>query len=1071
MNYSRLCTGKSRFFMGAGVAALSLGLFASPAHAQGQPDSTPATDEQACADTDQDGICDSDDINDTADAFSGEAIVVTGTRIARPTLSSPNPITTITPEELTSTGDLSLGDALNDLPSLRSTFSQGNSTRFIGTAGLNLLDLRGLGTSRTLVLVNGKRHVTALPGDYIVDVNTIPVDLLERVDIVTGGNSAVYGSDAVAGVVNFVLKRDFEGLSLKGQGGISSRGDRANYFVSGVYGKNFADGRGNIAIAAEYAKTEPLYFTDRDSLTGAFSGRCQYNTIEDTAGEPDGTDGIIDTAPICGVRNGSISDGGTIGHLGNGVYLRFGPDGNLFVDEPDEYIGSFTGNVIGGNGSTLRNTGQLAAGVERYTFNLLSHFDISDAFRPFIEAKYVHVDAVQEGQPSFFQGSIPGFFGGGNNLRCDNPFLTDQAFNTLRGYGVCGPTRDATPFGISRFNVDFGGRGELHSRDTYRIVGGVEGTFNDDWNYELSLNYGRFESEMRSLNNLVLFDLEGNPDGFLLALDAVRNAAGNIVCRVNADADTTNDRPDCVPINVFGYGAPSQEALDFVNTTSIRNERAEQFVALGSVSGDLSQLFELPGGPVAFALGAEYREETAYAAYDELTASGGTFLNAIAPFDPPKLSVKEAFGELQFPILADMPLAEELTVGVAGRVSDYNSEVGTVYAYNIQGMYAPIPDIRFRAAYATSVRAPTQTDLYSPLSENFAFIADPCDSQNITNNPNRAANCAAAGVPAEYNAALVAACEGTPFEGDVGDPYRNCLARAFSTGFLSGGNPGLSEEKGKSLTVGVVIEPRFVPGLNLTVDYYNIEVESLIATLGAQAILNACYDNANGIDNPFCASVQRDPATGLFIEPAVISRGINFQRQKTEGIDFDLQYSHTFDNGDRLSLRGIATYLMTLDNYTDPSDPELPNRQRSELGDPKWAAAFNMNYDFGAFDLTYSMRYLGPQTKGAYESQNPYLGRCPASGSTGFTGGECTPGELTILDPSNNDLYEDPYFEAQTYHNLRLNWAAEGNKYNFYVGVDNLFDNDPPFGQLGTAGGDPYDTFGRYYYAGFRLNL
>ena len=638
----------------------------------------------------------------------------------------------------------------------------------------------------------------------------------------------------------------------------------------------------------------------------------------------------------------------------------------------------------------------------------------------------------------------------------------------MSSFGICNATRDSRAFTMSRFNIDFGGRGELHDRDTYRIVGGVEGTFNEDWNYEISFNYGRLETKLRSLNNLKLFDLNGNPDGFLLALDATRNAAGQIVCRVNA---VTVTRPDCVPINVFGDGAPSAEALAFVNTTGRREEKAEQFVALASVAGDLSQLFELPGGPVGFAVGGEYREEKAFSAFDELTASGGTFLNAIQPFAPPKLTVKEAFGEVNIPLLADMPLAKELSFGAAARVSDYNTATGTVWAYNVQGIYAPINDIRFRAAYATSVRAPTQRDLFSPLSQNFAFIADPCDAQNITNNPNRQANCTAAGVPLAATPALSAICASSPFPVAPGAPFVNCTARSFSTGFESGGNPTLVEERGKSLTLGVVIEPSFIPGLNFTVDYYNIEVESLIATLAAQTIINNCYDNPTGINNPFCTTVQRDPTTGLFVEPAVIAGGVNFAKQKTEGIDFDIQYTKTFDNGHRLRFRGIATYLMTLDDFTNPADPELPNRRRSELGDPKWAASANFNYDFGAFDITWAMRYLGPQTKGTYETQNRYIGRCPGSGVVGFSGGTCTPGELTILDPQNDDAFEKPYFKAQTYHNVRVNWDIEDGKYNFYVGVDNLFDNKPPFGQLGTAGGDPYDTFGRFFYAGFQVRM
>lgn len=1054
---------KSHLLMGAAAFAVAMSV-SQPVLAQSTAD---------CVDANENGVCDSDENKE-------RAIVVTGSRIARPTLESSVPLTSVDVGELTDTGDVSLGDALNDLPSLRSTFSQGNSTRFIGTAGLNVLDLRGLGTARTLVLVNGKRHITALPGDYLVDVNTIPVDLLERVDIVTGGNSAIYGSDAVAGVVNFITKRNFDGINLRAQGGISSRGDRGNLFVSGTWGKNFADGRGNIAVSAEYAKAEPLYFSDRDSLTGAYSGRCQYQLTDATTGEPAAGDGIPDNTFLCGIKNASISDGGTIGALDAASsarrrYLRFAPNGDLFIDTPDQSFSSVgSGNQQGGFGSTLRNTGQLAAGLERYAVNLLAHYDVSDAFRPFIEAKYVHVNAVQEGQPSFFQGSIPGFFGGGTNLRCDNPFLTTQAFQTLAGFGVCNATPSSRAFAISRFNTDFGGRGEYHTRETYRVVGGVEGTFNDDWNYEVSLNYGRLDTRMKSLNNLKLFDLDGNPDGFLLALDATRNAAGQIVCRVNA---VTVTRPDCVPINVFGVGAPSQAALDFINTTALRKERAEQFVAGASINGDLSQLFELPGGPIGFALGAEYREETASSSYDELTASGGTFLNAILPFDPPKLTVKELFGEVNLPLLANMPFAEELSLGAAARVSDYNSSAGTVWAWNVQALYAPIPDVRFRAAYAKSVRAPTQSDLFSPQSQNFAQVGDPCDSLNIANNPNRAANCAAAGVPTTANQAVVDACEGTASAPVLGGPWVNCLARSFSTSFTSGGNSALQVEKGRSLTIGAVFEPSFLPGFNFTVDYYRIKVDSLIAAPSLANLLSLCFDDASPYaSNPFCSSTATDPtglyprdaATGLFADFAAQVGGVNFAAQKTEGVDFDVQYRRTFDNGHRVSFRGIATYLIRLDNYTNILNPIVPNRQMSELGDPRFSANASINYDFGELDVSWSVRYIGKQTIGTWEAQNSYQGACPNSGAIPG-GGTCTPGTVVTLPPLDADQFPRVYYPDAFYHNFRANMEID-KKFNFYVGMDNVFDKKPPLGLLGTAGGDPYDTFGRYFYAGIRAN-
>ncbi len=1073
MNFMRKSALSAATCLQGATIAAALMTFggATAAHAQA---TAPADSAEQCVDQNNNGVCDKDERGD---------IVVTGSRLTRPTLSSPVPLTSIAPGELSDGGDVSLGDALNDLPSLRSTFSSGNSTRFIGTAGLNILDLRGLGTSRTLVLVNGRRHITASPGDYLVDVNTIPVDLLERVDIVTGGNSAIYGSDAVAGVVNFVLKRDFDGLALRGQGGVSSHHDRGTYFVSGTFGKNFADGRGNIAVSGEYAKANPLYFRDRDDISGAFSGRCQFQQVDPTAGEPFGTDGIFDNAFLCGVRNAAISDGGTVGALDPSSsatrrYLRFAPDGSLFVDTPTlSFAPVGSGNQIGGKGSTLRNTGIMAAGVERYDANILFHYDFSDAFRVYAEAKYVRVNANQEGQPSFFQGGLLGTFS------CTNAFLTTSALTTLQANGRCAIPSTGS-FSTSRFNIDFGGRGELHKRDTYRIVAGVEGTFNDDWHYDLSFNYGRLNTNLRSLNNLKLFDISGNFDGYLLAKDAVVAPVGftgsnfvlnsigqRVVCAVNG---TTNTRPDCVPINTFGDGAPSAAALAFVNTEGRRVERAEEFQASFGVAGDLSQLFSLPGGPIGFVIGAEYREEIAHSSFDALTASGGTFLNAIQPFNPPKLTVKEAYGEIDLPLLKDMPFAKELTVRGAGRVSDYNSRTGTVWAWNVDAIYAPVEDVRFRIAYATSVRAPTQSDLFSPQSQNFAFIADPCDVANISAGPNRAANCAAAGVPTTYTAATQAACAATSFTGTAGvTPFANCLARSSSTGFTSGGNPTLFAERGRSLTVGMVLEPHWIPGLNFTVDYYRIEVKSLIATLGAQTIINLCYDSPS-ISNPFCATVNRNAASGLFVQPAVISGGVNFAKQRTEGIDFDLSYNHTFSNGHKVRARAIATRVMLLDNYVDPTRPDLPNRQLGELGDPLWAANASINYDFGPIDFTYSARYIGKQSIGTYEAQHKYTGICPTSGAsaglTGFSGRTCTPGQLAILDPQNNDLTEEVNYPGVIYHNVRLNFSVGDNKFNFYVGIDNLMDKKPPFGLLGVGGGDPYETFGRFMYAGFKAN-
>lgn len=991
---------------------------------------------------------------------SDQAIIVTGSRIRRPNLTSNVPVTTVSNEDLTSRGQINVGDALNDLPSLRSTFNQSNSTRFIGTAGVNVLDLRGLGTSRTLVLVNGRRHVTYSPGSFLVDVNTIPTDLIERVDIVTGGSSAVYGSDAVAGVVNFVLRKDFTGLRVRGQGGISSHKDRGAEFISVTGGKNFLDNRANVAFNAEYAHTEPLYFTDRNDTTGAFTGRCQFNNSSffDANG----------TAPrqtfVCGVRNANISNGGTIAALSPGGtgctdpqfgpsgaratigaqrclnagtasgqtrIFRFDGSGNLLQDVPLTDFRPFaSGNIIGDPnspvpGSSLRDTGQIAPGLDRYTFNVLSHFDVSDAFKPFVEAKYVRVDALQQGQPSFFQGSFPGFFGGGRGIRCDNPFLTAQNLTALQGIGRClrGSTSTET-IRLARFNVDFGGRSEVIRRETYRIVGGVTGTFNHDWNYEVSLNYGHLKSKQTEQNDLQLFDINGNQAGFLNATDAVRNSSGQIVCRINA---TTVTDPRCVAINVFGNGAPSQAALDYVNTTSFVKSKASEFDALAFVGGNSSQLFSLPGGPVSFVIGGEYRREKAFQVADPLSASGATFFNAFSTFNPPSFTVKEAFGELQIPILRDLPFVKELSISGAGRISKYNTSAGTTKAYNISGTYAPTSDIRFRANISRSVRVPTLGDLFSTPGQNFGFVDDPCDVQYIgTGTSNRAANCAALGVP-------------------VG--FVNTPARSQTTGFLSGGNSKLTPEIGKSLTLGTVFTPRFIPGFSFTADYYRITVNNLIATLGAQTILNQCVDLPT-INNQYCAVVFPRNPDSTFATPALLSSGINFAKQRADGIDFELGYRRTLANGNKFDFHGILTKVIRRVNFTSPTNPAFGNRIQTNLGDPTYAANVSIGYTANKLGIRYSANYFSHQTIGAYENYFSFEGRPPQ-------------------DPR---LTAERYYPSALYHAVKVTFDAT-RKYQFYVGVDNLLNKKPPFGLIGNEGGNPYDPYGRYMYAGARVDF
>ncbi|MEO7179188.1 MAG: TonB-dependent receptor, partial [Allosphingosinicella sp.] len=831
-------------------------------------------------------------------------------------------------------------------PQLRSTYSQANSTRFLGTRGLNLLDLRGLGTSRTLVLVNGRRHVAGdvLNNAVSPDVNTFPTDLIERVDIITGGGSSIYGSDAIAGTVNFILKDNYDGYQVRGQAGISQYGDAGNQYVSVLAGRNFAGDRGNIAVNLEYAKQDDFYAAAHGSLKQA-NGFIVVDT--DPAGTPNGADGNPDRIFVRDVRSGTIAIGGlTAVRYANAspacgtdvtpapaaftCTSLFDSNGNL-VPQTGSRIGlAPNGTFVGGNGYSGRENRLLALSpqLERYSVNVIGHFEISPAIVPFFEAKYVRADAFgSQSGPFFSQGqtladqiTVPGFtdrsyFSPGargttpgrvnrEGIRLDNPFLSAQARAALTAQLLAttvnantgaaftqgtnattglpqGPTpaeqlatqRAQITAGTFRFNlrknyVELGIRDELFRRETYRAVVGVKGDFNDDWNYEISANYGEHRETNTIKGNV-------NTQRFLLANDAVRNPAnGQIVCRSQIDPNYAGsdvggdpavlaaDIAACVPLNPFGDQASSQAVRDYLTVNSSATGKITQFVASGFVAGDFSQLFELPGGPIAFSIGGEYRRETVRYDLDDLTQAGYAFYNAIPSFTAPSFEVKEAYAEVSIPILKDMPLFQELTVSGSARVSDYKGATGTVYTYGAEATWRPIEDIRFRASYNRAIRAPNLSELYSAQGQNFApGFVDPCSARNIgTGSSTRAANCAAAGAPAGYD-----------------------FVYGQSLEIVSGGNPNLKEESSDNYTAGFVLTPRFIPGLSISSDYYDITVNGVITSVSAQTTANQCYDSPT-LQNPFCDAFQRAGAGGgpngeqpfRIIEGSLLSSSLNF---------------------------------------------------------------------------------------------------------------------------------------------------------------------------------------------------
>ncbi|WP_170005529.1 TonB-dependent receptor domain-containing protein [Pseudopontixanthobacter vadosimaris] len=1072
-------TAKGALFTGAGLAALAL---ATPASAQDTAVASPPVD---CPDFNDNGICDPAETLSNVDTAAEQpnTIVVTGSRIARPNLEAQVPVTILTGEEFFEQGSISVGDTLNDLPQLRSSFSQANAGRFLGTTGLNLLDLRGLGTARTLTLVNGRRHVASdiLSNGTSVDVNTIPTDLIERVEVVTGGNSAIYGSDAIAGVVNFILRDNYEGVQFRGHASVNEEGTFPSQYISVLAGQNFADGRGNITLHGEYANQERVYGSD----VGFLRRNDGFLTIDTDSGtNPDGSplssDGFPDRAFFRNISTASIFFNGLVPitrgtnspECGTGLNsvpfnctFLFTSDGQL-VPQTGTRLGTGPiGSIINSNGQTGREGTLLSVfpQQERYNANLLAHFELAEAFEPFIEAKYVRINTQgQQSSPAFVQGVT---FGDRRELvRLDNPFLNPAARNLIAGEILesgfnsslvrRNPLTDANRaaiadgsyrFTIARSLTDLGNRDEASERDVYRIVGGVRGQFNDDWSYEVSANYGRVDESTTILGNII-------PQRFLLALDSgIDPATGQIRCRSQFDptaaveyglegdaAALADDIANCVPYNPFG--APNNAAAaDYILENTVSDARLEQLVISGFVSGDSSGFFNLPGGPIGFAVGAEYRREELFYQADPIVESGRTFYNALPTFAPDPFEVKEAFGEIRLPLLADRPFFNELTVSGSGRVSDYEGEVGTVYAYNAGVEWSPIRDIRFRAQYGRSVRAPNLTETSFPITQNFApGFSDPCLPQNINNSPNRAANCRA----------------------DLGNLLTNpqfVALPTYSLEILSGSNPNLTEETSDSYTIGAVLQPRFLPGFSFTADYYDISVDDVITAVSAQTLVDTCYDLPS-LDNPFCALINRfrgpgtgpnDEVPGQILDQNLVVSGVNFAARTVRGIDLEAAYSRPFGADNAISTRFIYTHLFERSNFESPTDPDFEDVVLEELGDPQDEFRWNVDLKLNRFTLGYEMRYIGPMYLNEFEDFNSVNG-----------------------DPPANADYADIRKYSETfYHDVRVGYEVN-DQFDFDFGVDNVLDTNPPLGLTGIGGGSGiYRIKGRTFYAGVRAGF
>ncbi|TWB68337.1 TonB-dependent receptor-like protein [Nitrospirillum amazonense] len=1011
-----------RLSLMVGAAIGTMGTAAS-AWAQQAGDATPAPAQvaqaaQQPADTAATGTQQTTSLNE---------IVITGSRIKRANFDTMQPAEVMGADEIAKRGFTNLGQALQELPAFGVPGNSPVGSQGSFGAGQTFADLYNLGSQRTLTLVNGRRFVSSASSSIFgavagspVDLSAIPTALVDRTEVVAVGGAPIYGSDAIAGTVNIILKKDYQGADVSVSSGLSEYGDAADYNASAVLGRNFNNGRGNITVAVQYDKQNGLTDEDRKGTIGGaskffgsatkgqtftqqlYSGGRHYNIFTNT-GMPMVDDGI------------PISRGQAASAITNsaGQALYFGPDGQLtpFIN------GQLTGNAIyqaGGSGFPIADYGNLQVESNRTQVTLLSHYDLTDHVRFNTELWYGHLRAANLRDQPYYNTAQFGNAGDPNGnliLSTDNPYLSAADRQTIINNLVAADA-DPSTFYMARANTDLATGAFRTTTNVYRVVAGLEGDFsalNRTFNWDVTGTYGKSETsnEDRQVVTQNLFN----------AINAVRDSSGNIVCApgyTNAAIATLSGT--CAPLNIFGINHASKAATDYITAIADPSQDNAQYDVLANISGSI---VTLPAGDAKFSLGYEYRRETTAfdpgAFYYGQPNGDGTrtqFGNSI-PIDPVagEYHTNEGFGEVNIPVVAPnmaVPLVYSLELQGAARFVD-NSQTGTFWSYSGGGTYQPIRDITLRGNYTRSFRAPAVTEAYSPTGQIYTTADDPCDQRYITGGPNpanRAANCAAAGIT-------------QPFTSDIVD---------FTSPGTSSGNPHLQNEIADSWTVGTVLRPRYTPGLTLSADYISIDITNEIAQLSATDLLDACYDGAPG--NSFCGTFVRDGSGQV---TSVAEGYYNAAIESFKALQAELDYAFNLEDvGLPASYGAIdfsVNYLHTFSHYYKVGTGDKQYTVGA-VEEPRNNFTANINYKNGGFDFLWQTQYYS-ETR------------------------------LNVNTPLSN--YQYPVMDPYVMYNASAGYEFEGG-YRIRFLVDNVLNSHVPFPQAGYTGASG-TALPRYYSA------
>jgi outer membrane receptor protein involved in Fe transport len=910
------------------------------------------------------------------DSANVEAVVVTGSRIVRDGYEAPTPTTVLGVEELQRKAPVNIADQINQLPSLAGSTRNITNNVSGGTIGVNSLNLRNLGATRTLVLLDGQRLPAATTAATI-DVNVIPNSLVKRVDIVTGGASAAWGSDAVAGVVNFVLDKDFRGIKGDIQGGISTYGDDPTFRTSLAAGSRFADNRAHVMASVEFAYDDGIRRMPRSWYQGykqlfnpaytATNGQPQIITRKGVGYSTLAPGSIIISGPLRGTYFGE-----------GGAPLQF----NYGAETTDPF-------TVGGDWKatdfSLLTEDMLPQSTRINAFGRAS-YEVTDKIELFAQYSYNRAKVLTNGSPEYRTGGIV--------IQRDNAFLPQAVRDRMIAANVTSVTMGSWNEALRDVSVN-------NTRELTRYTVGGNGSFDaagKAWTWDAFYN--------RNVSSIFQSAYSTANADYFRAIDAVVVTAANVgtsgkplgstVCR----SSLTDPNNGCAPLNILGIGVATQAGIDYVKHVSQLKQKIKQDEIAGTIRGEPLELW---AGPVSVAFGFEYRKETASGVNDPISQVNGYFQGNYKPLRG-SFSVKEIFGETVIPLAKDLPFAKSLDLNAAFRATDYSTS-GRVNTWKLGLIWAPIEDIKFRVTRSRDIRAGNLANLFQPGRTTSITITDPTLA-NIS--------------------------------------YLSLTNEI--------GNTTIDPEISKSLNLGVVLAPRFLPGLTGAVDYFDIKVADAIGSLGAQATIDLCA--AGG---PVCNFVVRG-SDGRIARIDLLP--INLARQQARGIDYELGYRlplETFSDAlpGAVSLRALATNYKKAVTYTGIIGNVPQVTLGNVAGTPRWRYRVEAAYSTDKLMASVTARGVSSSLLSALNVE--CTSGCPAS-------------------TTQNRTIDNNHVAAARYYDLAFNYKFKPGLEAFLV-IENFTNKDPtpvasgtsiPGAQWGVSG-TYFDLFGRQFRGGVRF--